>query len=126
MKRKTSLILLLSLIVSVMMAGCQKITSDVTVSDSDLVGRWAEEGTQVYWHFTGSHDGETWDEADDVHEGEDGSTHFTWSLSGSDVTCQMQGQMGQVVPKVYTITSMGADSFTWRNSYGISTTFIKK
>jgi len=105
-----------------MMAGCQK-ESDFAADESLLTGKWQRSGTREYWRFDSSHNGETWDLSDDVHEGE--GTPFTWTLEGADVTCVMKGEMGQVVPKVYTLTSQSALSMSWKDNYGNSSSFTK-
>lgn len=107
------------------LTGCDK-DPEVIVNESDLVGKWVKSGTLEYWRFDSSRQGETWDEADSVFAGDDGAIRFDWSLSDNEVTCLMRGQMGEVVPKVYTITAISSSAFTWENDYGITTTFDKQ
>ncbi len=120
MKTKGLIRLLLVAAVFFIMAGCAK--EPATDVDEDLLaGRWKQVGTEECWRFDSSHEGETWDLSDDVQEGE--GIKFTWTVAGAELTCVMRGQMGQVVPKVYTVTTLNAALLVWNDDYGNVKTF---
>ncbi|HPW90021.1 MAG TPA: hypothetical protein PLJ40_01205 [Paludibacteraceae bacterium] len=50
---------------------------------------------------------------------------FTWSLEGATLTQIHQGEMGQKVPKVYTLKTLNDSTLSYRDDYGVSFTFIK-
>lgn len=90
-----------------------------------LIGKWerpsSNNGLQCY-RYDANYNGVTWDTGEDVSEAE--AQPFTWSLEGAILTQVHQGEMGQVVPKVYTLTTLNDSTLSYRNEYG-SSTFIK-
>ncbi len=121
MKRKIIYPILLLLVGSMMWTGCKK--EEYTIDESLLIGKWCADGTQEYWRFDANYEGETWDESEDVQEGE--GTHYTWSVSVDRLSILLQGTMGQVVPYDYTFTSQTDRTFTWRDGYGNTRSFSK-
>lgn len=105
-------------------ASCEKPREEeLRVSDVQLVATWQLFGSEEYWRFDIDHTGETWDESEDVREGE--GTRLTWSLSGHTLSVQLRGTMGQVVPYDYTITTINDARLTWVDAYGNSRTLTK-
>ncbi len=126
MSRKTCLRLLSLLFFGTLLfASCVPDEVAVDVDETLLYGTWAAtDNTQEYWRFDSDHTGETWDESEDVQQGE--GTKYNWTVSGDQLQIDLYGEMGQHVYYDYTITSQSESSFTWKTLYGDSRTFIKK
>lgn len=117
--------LLLALVVSLVAVSCQPEEITGTVSESALFGTWyATDNPQEYWRFDFDHTGETWDESEDVQEGE--GSKFDWSTKDDQLRLDIHGQMGQHVYYDYTITKQSSSAFTWEDLYGNSRTFYKR
>lgn len=93
-------------------------------SDSDVMGKWVKSGTQEYWRYDSGHYGETWDEGEDVHEGE--GTKFSWSLEGDDLEILLTGEMGQVVPYDYEIVALTGESMRLKDAFDNESTYYKQ
>lgn len=105
-------------------ASCEKPpVEEIHVTDDQLVATWQLFGSEEYWRFDSDHSGETWDLSDDVQEGE--GTQLTWTVSGQTLSIQLHGEMGQVVPYDYEITSINDVRLTWVDAYGNDRTFTK-
>lgn len=114
MKRLLPLLLLVTLLLAV---GCQR---EETYFDSALLpGTWVS-GTE-YWAFTADGLGHTWDTADDVTEDE--AQQFTWALDGSAFQINHIGEMGEVIPKTYTMTRLTSTELAYRDAYGNTFSF---
>lgn len=122
--RACARILLLMLPITLLFASCEKSKEEeLRVSDVQLMATWQLFGSEEYWRFDADHHGETWDTSDDVQEGE--GTRFTWSVSGRTLSILLQGEMGQVVPYDYKVTSINDARLTWVDAYGNDRTFTK-
>ncbi len=101
--------------------------------ESELYGKW-QEGT-VFEHYYDSLiervlpsgdtvlvNGTTWDESDDVSEDE--AQLFNWTLTGATLKQEHVGTF-QIVPKLYTITSLNANELVYEDDYGVSHHFSK-
>ena len=126
MNRKHFLpLLLLFFVGSWLLTGCKPEVISITVDEAKLVGIWyAMDNTQEYWRFDSEHKGETWDESEDVQEGE--GTKFNWEVKDNQLRMDFYGEMGQHVYYDYTFTVQNDSTFTWRDLYGQTRTFIKK
>lgn len=92
-----------------------------------LIGKWTRPSTlnddgQDCYRYNADYTGAAWDTGDVA--GEEEAQPFTWSLEGAILTQVHQGKMGQVVPKVYTLTTLNDSTLSYRDEYG-SSTFIK-
>ena len=91
--------------------GCQMERS----FDTSLIpGKWAN-GTE-YWVFDDYGTGHVWDEGDDVTEAE--AQQFTWSVNGSTLSITHYGEMGEQIPKSYTIRELTETTFSYADAYG--------
>lgn len=132
MNKKHSIFLLLALIIgSLSLSSCLPEEITINIDEQLLLGTWyATDNTQEYWRFDGfdandsTYKGETWDEADDVQEGE--GTKFNWEVKNNQLQIDLYGEMGQHAYYDYTFTAQSATSFTWKDLYGNSRTFLKK
>ncbi len=89
--------------------------------ESLLIGYWQSETLHEYYNIDGT--GYTWDTADDVTEEE--AQPFTWSLNGKTLTQNHQMEMGGIVPKSYTVTTLDASTLAYHDYYGTSYVFHK-
>lgn len=126
MNRKHFLrLLLLFFVGSLALTSCVPEEITLTIDAGKLVGTWyAMDKTQEFWRFDSNNQGETWDESEDVQEGE--GTKFNWTVQGNQLQVDLYGEMGQHVYYDYTFTVQNDTSFTWKDLYGNSRTFIKK
>ena len=85
-----------------------------------LYGIW-QEGS-VYERYDETGWGATWDVSEDVEEEE--AQRFKWSLDGSTLVHEHVGTF-VTVPKVYTITTLNANSLTYHDDYGKTHCFSK-
>lgn len=114
-------------LMSVAMSACSWFEKDehITVSESQLYGKWVKQSTQEYWRYNADHSGVTWDESEDVTEEESNLT-YEWTVNGDVITHVFHGAQGnQSVPKVYTITEIDASHMTWEDDYGMSYRLVK-
>ncbi|MBO4488829.1 MAG: hypothetical protein J5741_04120 [Bacteroidales bacterium] len=89
--------------------------------ESLLMGYWQSGTLHEYYQEDGT--GYTWDTADDVLEEE--AQPYTWTLSGATLTQNHQMEMGGVVPKAYTVTTLTATTLAYQDNYGTSYVFHK-
>lgn len=90
--------------------------------ESLLIGKWVS-GT-VSYKYTSDHKGKTWDTSDDVNEAE--AQSFTWTLVQSELTHIHILETGEsVVPKVYAVTELTANSLRYQDAFGKSHSFTK-
>lgn len=105
--------------------GCTPEDVHLQVSESALTGTWhSSDAPMEYWRFDSNHTGETWDESEDVQEGE--GSKYNWELIDDQLRLDIYGEMGQHVYYDYTITDQSQNSFTWKDLYGNSRTFTRK
>ncbi len=86
-----------------------------------LTGKW-QEGT-LYERYKSDGTGYTWDVADDVQESE--AQPFTWTLEYDELTQIHEMEMGGVVPKTYTVTTLNNSAFVYHDNYGVTHSFVK-
>lgn len=114
-------------LVALALAGCnpEEINEGVDCVDSDVIGLWVLADSQEYWRYDSGHYGETWDESDDVHEGE--GTKYSWSLEGSALHIELNGEMGEVVPYDYTIVAMSETTMKLKEGmFSIEKTYYRQ
>lgn len=114
MKKSIFRLLAVALVATTLFVSCHK-DEDKDYDPADLVALWQKTGTDEYWRFKSDKTGETWDEHEDVHEGE--GTRFSWSLSGDELHVVLRGEMGQEVPRDYVITELNATRLTLEDAY---------
>lgn len=90
--------------------------------DADLMsGTWVS-GTE-YWTYTADGLGHTWDTADDVTEEE--AQQFTWQLDGATLSINHIGEMGEVIPKTYTVTKLTTTELQYKDLYNFVHSFTR-
>ena len=122
--KKTLAFLLLSSSFLLLFAACHDDPEEeVRFNEADLVGKWQKDNTQEYWRYDSGHYGETWDEGEDVQEGE--GTKFSWSLEGTTLEVLLTGEMGQVVPYDYKVLALTASAMRLEDDYDNEYTYHK-
>lgn len=117
---KKSYLLLIPIIA--LLASCTLGPSDKDNFDSSLIyGKW--QSGQEYWVYDMSGTGHTWDEADDVTEAE--AQQFVWEIEGASLHITHIGEMGEQIPKDYTLTELSSTTLSYKDGYGKSFTFTK-
>lgn len=104
-----------------LMSGCDP-NEHKTLDRSLMIGYW-QSGT-VYEYYNGNGTGYTWDTADDVTEEE--AQPFSWTLSETTLTQNHQIEMGGVVPKRYTVTTLNSSVLCYHDDYGNNYIFNKR
>jgi hypothetical protein len=95
-----------------------------------MIGKWrrpvtAQNGSNGYdcYRYDTGGKGVTWDTSDDVTEKE--AQAFDWSLEGANLKIIHKGEMGQVIPKSYTVITLSSTTLSYKNEYGERFTFSK-
>lgn len=100
----------------VLLAGCKKDKTSLNVSSDQVVGLWQKSGTQEYWHYFSNGTGNTWDEADGLHEGDSGSFSYTWYITDGNLLChdmKMHRNEYVTVPVRNYIREINATTMRW-------------
>lgn len=125
MKNRTLAALLLLAFVPMLLVSCTEEVKPVEVNDSLLIGKWQKEtNLQEYWRYDADSTGETWDESEDVQEGE--GTKFNWTTKDDQLRLDMYGEMGQHVYYDYTVVTQTESRLEWKDLYGNKQSFVKK
>ena len=125
MKNKSLIALLLLAMVPLLFVGCKPEVEPLEVNDSLLIGKWQKEtNMQEYWRYDADSTGETWDESEDVQEGE--GTKFNWSTEEDQLRLDLYGEMGQHVYYDYTVVTQTESRLEWKDIYGNKQTFVRK
>ena len=102
-------------------SSCGKLDTDDENFDATLLyGIWQEGSVYERYDETGL--GATWDVSEDVEEEE--AQLFKWTLDGSTLVHEHVGTF-ITVPKVYTVTTLNANSLTYHDDYGKTHYFSK-
>ena len=117
--KKIFYLLTLVLFVSATFHSC---TKDETFDETLLYGKWQSE--TLFYVYNSNGNGKTWDEGDDVSEEE--AQPFTWTLENADLLHIHIGEMGQNVPKSYTVTELTVTILKYKDAYGKQFSFTKK
>lgn len=109
-------LLILVPLMALLMVSCSK------KFDPDLItGKWKT--AQEYWVYSNNGTGYTWDEADDVTELE--AQPFTWKIDGTALQIVHRGEMGQEIPKDYTLTTLSSTTLEYKDAYGKKFSFTR-
>ena len=124
MKKLVVIAASLASIVLILFSSCE---TPVTFDETLLIGKWtrpsmSSDGQDCY-RYNADYTGAAWDTGEVA--GEEEAQPFTWSLEGAVLTQVHQGEMGQVVPKAYTLTTLNDSTLSYKDDYGVSATFIK-
>ena len=124
MKKLVVIAASLASIVLILFSSCE---TPITFDETLLIGQWNRPSTltdgQDCYRYKADYTGATWDTGEVA--GEEEAQPFTWTLEGAVLTQLHQGEMGQVVPKVYTLTTLNDSTLSYKDDYGVSATFIK-
>ena len=124
MKKLVVIAASLASIVLILFSSCE---TPVTFDETLLIGQWNRPSTltdgQDCYRYNADYTGAAWDTGEVA--GEEEAQPFTWSLEGAVLTQVHQGEMGQKVPKVYTLTTLNDSTLSYKDDYGVSATFIK-
>ena len=124
MKKLVVIAASLASIVLILFSSCE---TPITFDETLLIGQWNRPSTltdgQDCYRYKADYTGATWDTGEVA--GEEEAQPFTWSLEGAVLTQLHQGEMGQVVPKVYTLTTLNDSTLSYKDDFGVSFTFIK-
>ena len=115
--------LLLIGIISIALFACEG--KQKTFSSDLLIGKWkrpsvSETGETGYdcYRYDANGSGVTWDTADDVKGKE--AQPFIWTLDKDRLTILHQGEMGEVIPKTYTIKTLTSTTLSYEDDYGVN------
>ena len=87
-----------------------------------IYGKW--QNGQEYWVYDAiGGTGHTWDEADDVTETE--AQQFVWEIDGEELHITHIGEMGEQIPKDYTLTELTSTTLKYKDMYGKTFSFTK-
>ena len=124
MKKLVVIAASLASIVLILFSSCE---TPVTFDETLLIGKWTRPSTlsdgQDCYRYNADYTGAAWDTGEVA--GEEEAQPFTWALEGAGLTQVHQGEMGQVVPKAYTLTTLNDSTLSYKDDYGVSFTFIK-
>jgi len=124
MKKLVVIAASLASIVLILFSSCE---TPVTFDETLLIGKWTRPSTlsdgQDCYRYNADYTGAAWDTGEVA--GEEEAQPFTWSLKGAILTQVHQGEMGEVVPKAYTLTTLNDSTLSYKDDYGVSFTFIK-
>lgn len=124
LSKKFVLLVSLACVMSMLVCGCKKDNPEPRHVDAGLVaGKWVRNNSQEYWRYDIGYTGETWDESEDVREGE--GTHFNWTVVEDQLRLDLYGEMGQHVYYDYYVAELSAASMVLVDEYGTSNTFSK-
>lgn len=103
---------------ALLLSGCSKDNEDDAISfnQNDLVGKWKVSNTQVFWQYGADGTGVTWDESQDVSEGDETTMRFTWTLTGDRLSHVFGGdEVHQAVVQDYTVKELSASRLVWND-----------
>ena len=102
--------------IPLLFTSCNPFEENESFSSSDLVGKWRVTSKQEYWRYDSNGSGRTWDEADDVHEYDETTMRFTWSISGDQLRHTFSGdEVHQAVVQDYTIKELTSSTLRWND-----------
>lgn len=117
---KKHLFILIGCLLAIFVTSCNS-TEKSDIDASQIYGKWRD-GT-VYERYDSGGTGATWDTADDVTEDE--AQPFSWTLNGTRLTQEHQGEMSFVVYKQYNVTKLNASNFSYEDDYGFGHNFVR-
>jgi len=107
---------------ALLMNGCEWPPANTSFDRSLMPGYW-QSGT-IFEFYNANGTGYTWDTADDVTEEE--AQPFTWTLIDNTLTQNHQIEMGGVIPKQYTVTTLNSNVLCYHDDYGNNYVFNKQ
>ena len=113
---------------SVMMSACSLFEDEnhITVDEEQLYGSWREGNTEIFWSYSTTGEGATWDESVG-QTSQNTNLHFSWTLNGDELLHVFTGeQENQAVPKKYTITEIDNSHMLWKDDYGLTKSLTKQ
>ena len=120
MKRNIG-ILIICLFAVLCLDGCDFFNKK-KFDEAMLPGHWQSGTLHEFYSANGT--GYTWDTSDDV--GPEEAQPFTWTLTDATLTQNHQMEMGGIVPKTYTLTTLNTNTLAYHDDYGKSYTFTKQ
>lgn len=121
MKTRRYFIFLLGMVMAFCLASCGPNNDGGDFDPSTLVGHW-QEGT-VHEKYFDNGTGYTWDTDDDVSEEE--AQPFEWTLEGDQLIQEHIMSSGTIVPRMLTITQLNEFQLVYRDTGGVTHTFIR-
>ena len=118
--KKIFCFLILVLFGSVTFHSCTE--EEVFFDETLLYGKW--QSGALFYVYSSNGNGKTWDEGEEVYESE--AQSFTWTLEKANLLHIHIGEMGQKVPKSYTVTELTVTTLRYRDGYGKQFSFTKK
>jgi hypothetical protein len=109
----------LILAAAILAVSCEK--EEPSFDRSLLIGKWVT-GT-LFYKYLDDGTGGTWDTSDDVREEE--AQEYTWTLVNAELRQNHIGELGFIVPKVYTVTELSATTLKYRDEFSDEWTFTK-
>lgn len=117
---KKTIICLLTL-AAIVLTGCDKLNTQKTFDKNLVIGKW-QSGTE-FWVYQVGGIGHTWDTNDDVAETE--AQDFYWEMDGNQLIITHMGEMGELIPKPYTLILLTSDKLQYRDNYNKTYSFTK-
>ena len=103
---------------ALLLSGCSRDKEEDAISfnQNDLVGKWKVSNTQVFWQYGADGTGVTWDESQDISEGDETTMRFTWTLTGDRLSHVFGGdEVHQAVVQDYTVKELSASRLVWND-----------
>ncbi|MBQ9547376.1 MAG: hypothetical protein IJU90_08845 [Bacteroidales bacterium] len=89
---------------------------EISFNQNDLVGKWLVSNTQLYWKYEADGTGVTWDESQDVGEGDETTMRFTWTLTRDRLSHVFSGdEVHQAVVQDYTVKELSSSRLVWND-----------
>jgi hypothetical protein len=92
-----------------------------------LIGKWRRQSTitigEDCYRYDANGSGVAWDTGDNVSEAE--GQPFTWSMRGATLELIHIGEMGEKIPKIYTLKILNTSTLSYKDEYGVSYTFSR-
>ena len=124
MKKLVFLAVCLASFVIILFSACElPVTS---FDETLLIGKWQRPSTltdgEDCYLYEVDYTGATWDTGDGL---ESDAQPFTWSVEGATMTHIHLGELGEKVPKVYTLVTLNDSTLSYKDNYGVSFIFVK-
>ena len=117
---KKYLCILVGCLLAVFATSCNS-KENTDIDANQIYGKWRD-GT-VYERYDSGGTGATWDTSDDVTEDE--AQPFSWTLDGTRLVQEHQGEMSFVVYKQFNVTKLDANNFNYVDDYGSGHNFVR-
>ncbi len=121
-------IVLLLVVISVLGVSCSK--ERPSFSADMLLGKWkrpivVSNETKGYdcYRYDSNGVGVSWDTSEDVSEDE--AQLFEWNIDNDRLLIIHKGEMGQKIPKTYTVKTLNSTELSYEDNYGNRYSFKK-